>query len=102
MYIVAILLMSAMAMLIGPISAIESIRDGRIALGVLHIVITLLFLALAVIIFVIRDRRSNFELDYCDDDDPRTMDLKNAGGCVFAIAIILLIAIWFCRLGNII
>ena len=102
MYVVAILLMCAMSILSDTVSAYEAFKVGKIASGVFHTVVMLLFFTLAIIIFTIRDRRDNFELDLCDDDDCKTRSLKEAGGYVFAIAVILVIAMWFCQLGGII
>lgn len=102
MYIIAILLASIMALIVGPIDAIASFKQGRVALAIIQIIITVLFFAVAILIFAIREKRGNFELDINDDDDATTISLKNAGGYCLGGAIILLIISWFCCLGNII
>ena len=102
MYVVAILLMCAMSILSDTVSAYEAFEVGKIASGVFHAVVMLLFFALAIIIFTVRDRQGNFELDLYDNDDDKTRSLKEAGGYIFAIAIILVIIMWFCQLGGII
>ncbi|MDO4747380.1 MAG: hypothetical protein Q4A70_03540 [Candidatus Saccharibacteria bacterium] len=102
MYIIAILLASIMALIMGPIDTIASFNQGRIALAIIQIIITALFFAVAILIFAIREKRGNFELDVNDDDDATTMSLKNAGGYCLGAATILLIISWFCCLGNII
>lgn len=102
MYIVGILLASIMALIVGPIDTISSFKQGRIALAIIQIVITVLLFIVAILIFVIRDKRGNFELDINDDDDATTISLKNAGGYCLGVATILLIISWFCCLGNII
>lgn len=102
MYIIGILLASIMALIVGPIDTIASFKQGRIALAIIQIIITVLFFAVAILVFAIREKRGNFELDVNDDDDATTMSLKNAVGYCLGGAIILLIISWFCCLGNII
>lgn len=102
MYIIGILLACIMSLIIGPLDIIASFGQNHVALAVMQIIITALLFATAILIFLIREYRGNFELDITDEDMPITISLKNAAGYCLAGAVILLIITWFCRLGNII
>ena len=98
----AIVLFSALSVLFSPLIIIDAFREGRIALAIFEIIIAILLSALMIVIFQIREKCGNFEMDICYDDEPESHDLKNAAGYILAAVIILIIIMWFCSLGGII
>ena len=107
MYIIGVLLMCAASFVVGPLAIVNSFENGRIALGVTHIIIVLLFMMVAIIISMIitlkmQRKCNNLDLDYREGDSSAVRGLKSAGGYAFAFAVMLTLMMCFCSLGGII